>query len=194
MLTDYYVQKVSLDCYPLMKELFLSAFNMKTDYSRFIKQYDTQKLGHSVIGFLAIHKISNEPAAYYGVFPLKALIDGKETLIALSGDTMTHKNHRKKGLFIHLAESTFDECRKNGIQLIVGLPNENSYHGLVNKLHWKHADDVIAYDLKLRIKTFPLPKICIKIHTVGSYIKYAKLILRKKTVYDLNSFCNPLDK
>jgi len=191
MISDYIIHSFSLEHYPLMKELFLSAFDAEIDFKTFQKKYDTKNLGHEIIGFLAVHKITKEPSAYYGVFPVKALINGKEVLIAQSGDTMTHKNHRKKGLFVHLAKITFDECCNRGIQFIFGLPNKNSYHGFVNKLDWLHVDDVERFDLKLAIKTFPLPKLCLKANLFSNYIKYAKRVLKKAIVKDPFQFCNP---
>ena len=48
---------------------------------------------------------------------------------------MTHNNHRKKGLFILLANKTFELCKELGIRIIYGIPNLNSQHGL-HKLGW----------------------------------------------------------
>src|SRR6185295_4439504 len=98
----------------------------------------------------------DSPAAFYGVFPVLVLISGKEVLAAQSGDTMTHRDHQKKGLFIKLAQRTFETCREKGIELVFGLPNSNSYHGFTKKLNWQHKDDIGRFDLKLSIKTFPL--------------------------------------
>lgn len=187
---EYTVQPFFLDSFPLMRELFLSAFNVHITYEGFQKKYDTKELGHPVIGFIALHKLTNSPAAYYGVFPLKALINGKEILIAQSGDTMTHKNHQKKGLFISLARMTFEACQKEGIEIIFGLPNTNSYHGFTQKLGWIHLDDIDRYDLKLPIKTFPLPKLLRKFGLSKIYLQYARLVLQEKTVNNVSNFTN----
>ena len=190
MISDYTIQPFSFDHFPLMEELFLSAFKTKIGFDSFIKKYDTRNLGHEVIGFLAIHTSTQEPAAFYGVFPLKVLINGEVVLAAQSGDTMTHKKHRKKGLFVHLAKITFEECVKKRIGLIFGQPNAYSKHGLINSLKFVHLDDVIRYDLKLKLKTFPLPKLLHKLGLSHIYYKYAKKVLRKRAVNHLKDFTN----
>jgi hypothetical protein len=194
MITDYEIQPFSLDCYPLMKQLFQSAFNSSLNFESFIKKYDTKSLGHEVIGFIAIHKPTKEPAAYYGVFPVKILINGVEVLAAQSGDTMTHQNHRKKGLFRQLAQLAIQECENKGVQLIFGQPNQYSKHGLVNSLKFTHLDDIIRFDLKLRIKTIPLPKWSKKLGWYNSYHeKYARRFLIKKIIATPKEFTNSLD-
>lgn len=187
---EYSIQPFSLDTFPLMRELFLSSFNVKISYESFQKKYDTKELGHPVIGFIAIYKPTNSPAAYYGVFPVKALINGKEVLVAQSGDTMTHRNHQKKGLFTTLANITFEACRKQGIKIIFGLPNKNSYHGFTQKLGWTHLDDIERYDLKLSMKTFPFPKLLKKMGLFKIFLVYAKLILNKTIITQPRDFTN----
>src|SRR5215212_6420813 len=122
MITEYSIEPFALDKFLLMKELFKSAYETDIDLEYFNSKYDTRCLGHEVIGFIAIHTATKSPAAFYGVFPVKLWINGKEVLAAQSGDTMTHKDHRKKGLFVHLAQVSFETCRKKGIELIFGLP------------------------------------------------------------------------
>lgn len=190
MSSEYSVQRFSQDSFPLMRELFASAFNVHITYEDFQKKYDTLKLGHAVIGFIAVHKPTNSPAAYYGVFPLKALINSKEILIAQSGDTMTHKDHQKKGLFISLANMTFEACRKEGIEIIFGLPNKNSYRGFTQKLGWIHLDDIDRYDLKLPIKTFPLPKLFKSVGLFRMFLMYVKFILGKRQINRPADFTN----
>lgn len=187
---EYSIRSFSLDAFPLMRELFLSAFNVNISYESFQKKYDTTELGHAVIGFIAIYKPTNSPAAYYGVFPVKALINGKEILIAQSGDTMTHTDHRKKGLFTALAHITFEACLKQGIEIAFGLPNKNSYYGFTQKLGWIHLDDIERYDLKLSVKTFPLPKLSKKWGVFEIFLMYAKFVLSKTMVHQLRDFTN----
>ncbi len=194
MLEDYNIQPFSLDLYPLMRKLFLSAFETELSYEAFIKKYDTKNLGHPVVGFLAIDKLTKEPAAYYGVFPLTLLIRGEKKLAAQSGDTMTHKNHRKKGLFVQLAKITFEECRARGFVMIFGQPNAFSKHGLINSLKFLHLDDVNRYDLKLKIKTLPLFKISRRLGFLKAYNNYAKTVLRKHIIQQVDDFTNPANE
>lgn len=187
---EYLVQPFHPGSYPLLKALFRAAFNAPLEKSSFAKKYDTKELGHGVIGFLAVHAATQTPAAFYGVFPVTVLMGGKEVLAAQSGDTMTHPAHQRKGLFVRLAQMTYEECRKAGVQLVFGQPNKNSYHGLVNKLHFLPLEDIERFDLKLRIKTFPLPKLCQKAGLFKHYLRFAKRFLKNKTVR-VPAFVNP---
>src|SRR4051812_44590389 len=107
MISGYSIQAFTPDKFLLIKELYRSAYGIELDPADFKSKYSTEKLGSGVIGFLAIHNETNSPAAYYGVFPVMLLINGRQVLAAQSGDTMTHKNHQKKGLFVQLAKITF---------------------------------------------------------------------------------------
>jgi hypothetical protein len=62
---------------------------------------------------------------------------GEVVLAAQSADTMTNPRYRYKGLFVELSLITFDLCKALGIKFVFGFPNQNSYHGAVNKLGWK---------------------------------------------------------
>ena len=57
-------------------------------------------------------------------------------LASQSGDTMTHPNHRRKGLFRSLFSETKQLATKNDIKFIYGLPNSQSHHGLI-RFGWK---------------------------------------------------------
>lgn len=85
------------------------------------------------------------PAAYYGVFPIAVRFGDEEVLCAQSGDTMTHHNHRGKGLFIDLARRTYNTARAEGVQFVFGFPNDNSYPGFLRKLHWTFPYRMIAF-------------------------------------------------
>ncbi|MGZ5190799.1 MAG: GNAT family N-acetyltransferase, partial [Flavisolibacter sp.] len=175
-----------------MKELFQSAYGMDIDEAQFYKKYNTSPLGHPVIGFIAVHIVTNSPAAYYGVFPVKVLINGKEVLAAQSGDTMTHKAHQKKGLFVHLAKLTFEECSKKGIEIVFGLPNKNSYHGFTQKLNWQQIDEVIRYDLKSTVRRLPFLKIFRKLNWNKLHNRFVHSILRDYIVHVDKDFTNSL--
>jgi hypothetical protein len=187
---SYSYQRFSLDHYAAMKILFQSSFGTGLAEDVFLKRYDTSSLGHPVIGFLAFHIGTNAPAAYYGVFPVKLNYKGKIFLVAQSGDTMTHEQHRKKGLFVWLAKKTFDTCRKENIQLIFGLPNKNSYPGFINHLGWVQRDTISRYDLKLRFKTVPLPKLFAKLKLFKTYTRTVAKLTPYRLKPSVSEFSN----
>jgi hypothetical protein len=189
---EYEAVPFTLQEFEPMKELFRSAFGTALTYNTFIKRFDTSSLGCKVIGYIAKHRKSRSPAAYYGVFPVKLLTKDMIVLAAQSGDTMTHQDHRKKGLFLWLAKMTFEMCRTLGIQFVFGIPNQNSYPGFINRLHWLHLDNINSYDLKLKIKTVPFAKMALKLGIFSLYLKGVKHVLKRKSLLSVEQFLNPI--
>ncbi len=74
---------------------------------------------------------------YYAVIPMNLQFQGKLVKAALSVNTMTHPSHERQGIFSYLAEEVYKQCYHEGLRLVYGFPNENSYYGFTNKLGWK---------------------------------------------------------
>ena len=70
-------------------------------------------------------------AAHYALVPIKMCVSGKVSLGLLSMATVTHPNHRGKGLFKTLAKSTYDYAAQNGFEFVIGVANANSYPGFI---------------------------------------------------------------
>lgn len=128
-------------------------------------KYDTSALGANNVGYLAYAAGDSVAAAYYGVFPLKIAFPDSIILAAQSGDTMTHPDHRGKGLFVELAKRTYVLAQQEGIQFIFGFPNANSYPGFVRKLGWTHAFDMVS--VNILTPTLPLKYITGKFHSLA---------------------------
>lgn len=134
--------------------LYKEAFNEIESLSFLQKKYNTDFAGVKNIGFIAYEAINHSPVAYYGVFPVLLEFKQQQIIAAQSGDTMTHPNHRGKGLFITLAKMTYDLAKEVGIELVFGFPNANSYPGFVKKLSWQHYSNVNHYKLKASVIPF----------------------------------------
>jgi len=122
----------------------------------FVKKYDTAYTGLAYTGFIAY---TNEmvPIAYYGVIPCFISSGGRTILAAQSSDTMTHPGYRNKGLFVKLAELTFELCRSAGIGILFGFPNQHSLPGFLHKLGWQHSGAMECFIIPVR--TLPLERI-----------------------------------
>jgi hypothetical protein len=191
---EYLIEKITASHFPLLRELYSVVFHNRPTIESIIHRFNTESLCIPVIGYVAIHKPSNTAAAYYGVFPFRAKIKNEIVLSAQSGDTMTHPDHRRKGFFLKLARLTYDDCRNAGVRILIGQPNQQSYYGLVNRLGWSNLDQVVRWDLKLKVKTFPLPKILRSFGIlINPYLAYAKWILGKYLVKEPESFPNPIN-
>ena len=139
-------------------------------------------MGVEHIGFLAFAQ-DNSPAAFYGVIPCIVQIELTDILTAQSADTMTHENHRNRGLFIQLALKTYELAKENKIKFIFGFPNQNSYPGFV-KLGWQFAPEQLKL-FTLHATELPYAKVFFKIKVFAViYNQLIKLFLSHRSVQD----------
>jgi hypothetical protein len=128
--------------------LFKKSFGTIHSLDDLKRKYDTSAFGEKTLGIIAYANENNDPAAYYGVFPITLIYNGEDYLIAQSGDTMTSIDHRKKGLFVRLAKEAYDIANNNGVNIVYGFPNENSYPGFVKKLNWVFNGNMQRFSFK----------------------------------------------
>ncbi|HET6999877.1 MAG TPA: GNAT family N-acetyltransferase [Puia sp.] len=193
--SDYFYEAFDKSHYSKFNELYQNAFKKFMSFDNFCKRFNTKTRGFEFIGFIAVHRLTGKPAAFYGVFPLKILMGNLKLLAAVSGDTMTHSKHRKKGLFVTLAKMTYEKCKISGIHMIYGFPNNQSYHGLVNSLGWSHVNDLIEWNLSFRFKISPIHKIIKYIPSLRPLFNaYAFRLLKKYIVSNITSFNNHQSK
>lgn len=146
-MNDYRYDRLSDANFADLGKLIEVVYNVRINIEQLKKKYDTSCFGASYVGYIAYHNESNQPAGYYGILPLKVKLANNIVMAAQSGDTMTHPEHRNKGLFTELARHTYELGKSLGVQFVFGFPNKNSYHGLVNKLGWTHAYDMLSVNI-----------------------------------------------
>lgn len=134
---NYRIEKLSDDKIKDVQYLFNKAFNSVVSEANIRNKHINCHGTNKFIGFLAYDKDTSEPAAYYAVYPGFLKFKKELILVAQSGDTMTNPKFQKQGLFVKLAEITFDYCKLKGIEMITGLPNTNSYHGFIKYLSFQ---------------------------------------------------------
>jgi len=161
---DYSIKRFQQEHIGEVNNLFEIAFQKPSKESLFEKKFNTILCGASPIGFIAYDE-NNAPVAFYGVYPCTMIYRGKRFLVAQSGDTMTLPEHQGKGLFTQLAKLTYEACKSEGIHLVFGFPNENSYPGFVKRLGWTHFDNLSVYMMRVKAlawlrlkKTLRLPQ------------------------------------
>ncbi len=133
---DYLVKRIDASLLTKLADLHALVYGRRPGPQHFQKKYDTAYTGVGYVGFMAFHP-DGEPLAYYGVLPCFMQYKGALVLAAQSADTMTNPKYRYKGLFVELSLVTFELCKTLGITFVFGFPNQNSYHGAVNKLGWQ---------------------------------------------------------
>jgi len=102
---------------------------------------------------------SNLIAGHYAVSPVRMICDGKSVLTALSNYTMTHPDYGRRGIFTTLAERLYERIVREGGEFVWGFPNQNSYHGFINRLNWIPVKDISTLMLNAgEFKPAPLKK------------------------------------
>ena len=144
---EYTIKRLSHTNLADLEMLHTAVYNRTPPSVFFSLKYDTDFTCVKYVGFIA-YNLQNVPVAFYGVIPCFIRINNKMVLAAQSADTMTHPQHRYKGLFVELAELTFDLCLAEDIQLVFGFPNQNSLHGAIDKLAFHMTDTMDCFIIK----------------------------------------------
>lgn len=138
-MSGYTIKKLERNQFDLLIPLMKDCFGMDVNIEYFKWKFLDNPAG-SYNGFIAVEEKTGEVAAYYGVIPEKYIIEGKEKIIYQSGDTMTHSNHRRRGLFQKLALHCYNYLRDNGKLFVIGFGGARSTPGLI-KFGWKRVFD-----------------------------------------------------
>ena len=167
---EYQIKQLTPSKVKDLVPLYQNAFGKAISEEALDQKLNTQFSELTHVGFIA-YDTNGTAAAFYGVFPCFANYNGKTYLVAQSGNTMTHSEHRGKGLFTILAKKTYEYCVEKGIHLVFGFPNNNSYPGFVRKLDWIHFDNIEAYTI--RVKT-------ISFYRLNKWFKYSENAHQKR--------------
>lgn len=102
---------------------------------RFLRWLYRENPDGQAIGFNA-HGESGRLVGHYAVIPMRAVFRaGEEPGVgSLSLNTAVAEEARGRGLFVELAERTYQRARESGSGFILGVGNANSTHGLVKRL------------------------------------------------------------
>lgn len=134
---NYKFEKLNPNQFERLVPLMQDCFGMDTNIEYFKWKFIDNPAG-KFVGFIAIDEETNETAAYYGAIAEEYIIDGKKQRIYQSCDTMTHSNHRRKGLFKKLALKCYEDLENNNELFIIGFGGGQSTPGFL-KFGWKHV-------------------------------------------------------
>ena len=159
-MSEYIFERLRDEHLPKLVPLFKDAFGKDITVDRIKNKFDTLKYAlKKHIAFVALNTVNEEIIALYILFPSLIYYKGEYYLSAQVGDLMTHSEHRRKGLFVKLAELTHDLAKSEGVKFIYTFPfgNNLSYKGFVNRLGFTHNESFNSYVIK--VKTIPLCKL-----------------------------------
>jgi hypothetical protein len=177
---EYVISRLTYEKLADLASLHAAVYGTKPEFDYFPRKYDTAYTGAENVGFVAYSK-QGLPVAYYGVIPCFIQYGNKIILAAQSADTMTHPSHRYKGMFVELSNMTFELCRQLGILLVFGFPNQNSYHGAINKLGWQMTGTMACFVIP--VNSLPLQLLSGKaVFLKKLYKRYTKYILGEKVL------------
>ncbi len=89
-------------------------------------------------GFCFLAEANGIIVGQYAAIPTRFFIEGKETLLAFSCDTMIHPQYRGQGMFSALARELYNFMETHcGINVVWGFPNDRSLPGFTGRLGWR---------------------------------------------------------
>jgi GNAT superfamily N-acetyltransferase len=104
----------------------------RTEYLRWL--YEDSPFGEVIEANL---DDSEGRAGHYAVVPADLTEDGAGCAGALSLNTAVDERARGGGVFVRLAEETFEQARERGVGIVLGVANENSTPGFVRRLSFE---------------------------------------------------------
>lgn len=131
----YDLKRIGPDEFDVLIPLMKDCFGMDVDIDYFRWKYIDNPAG-SFVGFIAVDKFTGAVGGYYGVIPQFFELDGEKRTIYQSCDTMTHSEHRRRGLFRKLAMRCYEELSNEGKLFVIGFGGGQSTPGFL-KFGWR---------------------------------------------------------
>ncbi|MFI5161107.1 MAG: hypothetical protein ACHQHN_07510 [Sphingobacteriales bacterium] len=175
---EYTVERLRKNNLCDLDKLHYAVYSKHHPTGYFEKKYDTAYVGIEYIGYIAYDQ-GRVPIAYYGVIPCFIKYNDQLYLGAQSIDTMTHPRFRFKGLFVQLANLTYDLAMEEGISFIFGFPNQNSLHGFLVKLKWQMTEMMDCYIIPVSI---------VSAEGITQRLPFAKKLYKKYQQYILKDY------
>jgi hypothetical protein len=133
---DYTIQKLNDSDFSVLIPLMKNCFGMDVDLNYFEWKFKNNPAGF-VEGYYAVSS-DGVVAAYYGAIPEAFMFSGQKQIIYQSCDTMTHSQHRKKGLFQLLALHCYKKLEEENKLFVYGFGGGQSTPGFL-KFGWKEV-------------------------------------------------------
>lgn len=168
MSDQYTIERLQPENFNELIPLMKACFGMDVNIAYFEWKFLKNPAG-DFVGFVA-RDDANNVAAYYGVIPEKYNILDNEIIVYQSCDTMTHPNHRRKGLFQKLATHCYDYLRERNQLFVFGFSGQQSTPGFL-KFGWSHLFDLKYYFFPKQFNLFTTYKVDSEISETKDYKK-----------------------
>jgi GNAT superfamily N-acetyltransferase len=134
-----FIQKVAYKDNPIKK------FN--NSYQKWL--YEDSPAGKAIT-YLALDK--DKLAGHYSVVPIFLKFKNRKIKAAVSVDSVTSPDYRRRGIFTILAERVYNQAKKEKVSFVFGFPNENSFDGFIKKLNWAYIGNIPQLILPIQPK------------------------------------------
>jgi predicted acetyltransferase len=126
-------------------------------------------------GIINLIKDGTKIVATTSLTPKFLYFKGNIQIVAEIGDTYTHPDYQRKGLFSSLINQTREDAEHKGISFIYGTPNEQSLPGYEKKANFKKINNINVHSMLLPVNISPI--VSSKLNWVlGNVIGYFYLI------------------
>lgn len=178
-MSDYIFKRLDESHFSKLVPLYQNSFGLNLSPESIKNKFDafnyTLKKNIAYVAF----DNKGEAVALYALFPALIYYKGNYYNSAQVGDLMTHSEHRRKGLFLELAELTHKLAENEGIDFIFTFPfgKNSSYSGFIKHLNFLHNQSFNSYVLK--INTLPICKLAHQLNFLKPiYNFYIKLLMK----------------
>ncbi len=151
---EYKLVQVKRENLPAYSKLLSEVFTDTKKYTeQFLNWQYFENPAGAVVGFDVFY--GDQLVAHYVTIPVIYTINNTSVKGLLSLNTATKKEHQGKGLFLKLANATYELAKQLEYKFVVGVANQNSSHGFINKLGFDLISklDVKIYIGKVKHKT-----------------------------------------
>lgn len=160
-------------------DLFKDAFQREMSLDYWNWRYVQNPENHMLIRLVYDEE---KLVGHYALSPVLICIGGVEYSAALSMTTMTHPDYQGMGLFKTLATQLF-ENEYDKLDLIYGVPNENSIEGFIKYLDFQLIKEIPMLQLNINEEIYNVDERCVEINKFDGRFDYLNEIMIKK--YDV---------
>ena len=144
---NYDIRPITEDDMPAIAALYNHCFDADRSVEATRAKFDTRPTGHPLTGHVALSE-EGDVVSFCGLVPVEMRVGGERILGAQSVDVMTHPDHRKAGLYVDVAQRTYDLGASRGIKVVFAFPNKNSLHGLRHNLGWEIRGEMVGLSMR----------------------------------------------
>jgi len=133
-------------------QLFFDVFNKKKSIKLFDRQFLNNYKGY---GYHLFYLCDKKIVGAYSVIPVEYKMNNAPLSVGLVVDTMIHESYRKDLFMVKkMCKMLYPEMLADGIQFLLGFPNENIFKYKQRVLRWTAVSNLSFYVFPVNPKAF----------------------------------------